>query len=160
MKHKVLWVEDNAFSDLDNMSGPVYNAVKYELITATNATDGLRHLQSKEKPFDAIIVDIRLPPGTDEEFVERFNDMGDNKVEARLGLTLLERVLKHGDANGIPAEHRQAGRFGIFTAESWKELEERLTDFGITKDVYEQKMERNPKTMLLDLIKKVLKKTP
>lgn len=159
MKYRVLWVEDNAFTDLDNMSGPVYNAVKYELVTAISATEGLRQLQDDKKPFDVIIVDIRLPPGTDEEFVGLFNASGENKVEARLGLKLLERVLEQSETNNIPEPHRRPKKFAIFTAESWQELEEKLTSLSIDADVYEQKMERNPKTMLLELIKRVLKKT-
>ena len=58
MKRKVLWVEDNAFSDLTALAGALYVTGDYNLVVASDASDGFRYLMQKE--FDAVIMDIRI----------------------------------------------------------------------------------------------------
>jgi hypothetical protein len=153
MKHRVLWVEDGAFSELKDMSGLIYVSGRYDLAIALNATEGLRQLLRKDKEFETVIVDIRIPPGSDEKFVRLYSDRGESKVGARLGLALLERVLRNGEREGIPAHHREARRFGIFTVEGEDELKEDMLRLGIR--VYHQKMETNSKSKLRDIIEEI-----
>lgn len=152
-KHKVLWVEDGAFSELKDMSGLVYVSGKYDLAIALDATDGLRQLMRKDKVFDTVIVDIRIPPGSDEQFFRLYSDRGESKVGARLGLALLKRVLTEGEREGVPAPHREALRFGVFTVEGHDELAEDLQRLGVK--VYHQKMETNSKSKLRDIIEEI-----
>ncbi len=153
MKHKVLWVEDGAFSELKDMSGLIYVSGKYDLAIALNATEGLRQLMRKDKVFETVIVDIRIPPGSDEKFVKLYRDQGESKVGARLGLALLDRVLTNGAREGVPQPHREAGKFGIFTVEGRDELTEAMERLGIK--VYHQKMETNSKSKLRDIIEEI-----
>jgi hypothetical protein len=155
MKHKVLWVEDGAFAEMNWMSAPLYVSGKYDLVIAVDATDGLRQLMQKEKEFQTVIVDIRLPPGNDPEFLQHYYDRGESKVGARLGLALLKRVLTDGEKNGIPAPHRQVERFGIFTVEGPKELQGDLKQLGLEKIKVCQKSETNSKFMLRDIIEEI-----
>lgn len=155
MKHRVLWIEDGAFAEMQFMSAPIYVSGKYDLVIALNATDGLEQLLQKEKRFETIIVDIRLPPGNDEEFTNLFNDRADSKAAARLGLALLKRVLKRGEQIGVPDYHRQPHRFGIFTVEGPNELAEDLNELGIT--VCHQKTELNSKNEVITIIEEIRK---
>lgn len=155
MKHKVLWVEDGAFAEMGRMSSPLYVSGKYDLVIAVDATDGLQQLMQKEKEFQTVIVDIRLPPGNDPEFLRHYNAKGESKVGARLGLALLKRVLTDGEKNGVPAPHRKVERFGIFTVEGPTELQGDLKQLGLEKIRVYQKSEMNSKFMLRDIIEEI-----
>lgn len=155
MKHKVLWIEDGAFAELSQMSAPLYVSGKYDLTIAIDATEGLQHLQRKDKRFETIIVDIRLPPGTDPTFVQLYYDRGESKVAARLGLSLLNRVLNNWEEIGIPEYHRKTEKFGIFTVEGHKELEGDLKRLKLERIKVYQKTEMNSKYMLRDIIEEI-----
>lgn len=153
MKHKVLWIEDGAFAEMQFMSAPIYVSGKYDLVIALNATEGFQYLVQKEKRFETIIVDIRLPPGDDEEFIRLFNDRAESKAAARLGLALLKRVIEDGERFGVPESHREPARFGIFTVEGPNELAEDLKKLGIK--VCRQKTELNKKTEVIEIIENI-----
>jgi hypothetical protein len=153
MKPKVLWIEDGAFTELQNMSSPIYVSGKYNLVIALDATEGLQHLRQAEKPYEAIIVDIRLPPGKDPEFQKLFSDRGSSRTTSRLGLALLKYVLKDGEKHGIPAHHRQPERFGVFTVEGRDEMQEDLQQLGIK--IYHQKIELHDKYKLSNIIEEI-----
>src|ERR1051325_6517932 len=122
MKHAVLWVEDGAYAEMAYMSSPLHVSGRYDLVIALSATEGLQQLTRADKQFDAIIVDIRLPPGNDEEFLRLYRQRGESRVASRLGLSLLNRVLKNGASEGVPEWHRRAEKFGVFTVEGRDEL--------------------------------------
>ena len=153
MKHKVLWIEDAAFADMQNMSAPVYVSGKYDLVIALDATDGLHQLRQTEKKFETVIVDIRIPPGTDTEFPRIYNDRNESRTAAKLGLALLKRVLKQGEKNNIPEYHRQSNRFGVFTVEGYPELKQDLESLGV--QVYHQKMELHDRAKLREIIEEI-----
>lgn len=152
MKSRVLWVEDGAFSELMPLSSPVYTSGDYDLVIALDASEGFRYLM--EKKFDAVIMDIRLPPGRDPYFIERYKNWNASKGSARLGLALLHRILKPSEGQKIPAwitpEH-----FAVFTVEGNTELEHELKYLGIK--VYYQKAETINKLTLIEIIEKVRK---
>jgi len=64
MKTKVLWVEDSARLELRNLTGPIYISGEYDMNLAEDATTAVRYLLTKE--YDAVILDMRLPPGIDD----------------------------------------------------------------------------------------------
>ncbi len=156
MKIKVLWVEDDARFGLAQLAGPVYVHGGYDLVVANDISTAIARL-SRER-FDAIIVDIRLPPGEDRAWIELYSKEGRNKVQARLGLQLLRTLLDWPEAK-IRLEKEvdwiKPIMFGVFTVESWREIGEDLKELGIP--VYEQKRADVPDTILLDIIEKILK---
>jgi hypothetical protein len=153
-KHNVLWVEDGAFAEMSQMSAPIYVSGKYDLVIAENATEGLRELMRKDKEFDTIIVDIRLPPGDDEDFLKLYYNRNESKVAARLGLSLLERVLKD-EGNLIPRRHKEVKRFGIFTVEGPAELVDDLKALDLEELKVYQKKETHSKDTLLEIIEAI-----
>jgi CheY-like chemotaxis protein len=153
MKHRVLWIEDGAFAEMQEMSAPIYVSGKYDLVIAIDATEGLQQLRQEAKQFETIIVDIRLPPGTDAEFQKIYKDRNESRTASKLGLALLRRVLKEGRKNGIPQHHRVSGKFGVFTVEGYTELQDELDDLDVS--VYHQKMERHDRSKLRDIIEEI-----
>lgn len=158
MKHKVLWIEDGAFAEMKIMSSPIYVSAKYDLVIAIDATEGLKYLRQSDKQFETIIVDIRLPPGNEQAFLQLFKEKGESRPAARLGLALLKRVLKNGKNDDIPRVHREPRRFGVFTVEGYGELKTDLQELGI--EVYHQKGESNDKFKLRDIIEEIRKRNP
>jgi len=154
-KRKALWIEDGARFDLPYLAAPIYMDGQYDLIVAENVADSISQLQSKE--FDAIIVDIRLPPGDDPEWAGLYKEAGYDKVAARLGLKLLYSILGSPDAE-VKLEHRPswitADKIGILTVESRAEMENDLKRLDI--QVFRQKQAGIPETVLLDIIRLVL----
>lgn len=150
MKRKILWVEDGAFSDLIDTVGPLYASGDYNLVVAPDASQGFRYLMEKE--FDAVIMDIRLPPGKDPYFVNIYNVSGESKTAARLGMAVMERVLKpSGEA--IP-EWVKAERFGVLTVESSVEVRAELDSLGVK--VYRQKTARTPRDILINIAEEIM----
>jgi hypothetical protein len=155
MKRKVLWIEDGARFDLPQLAGPVYVDGSYDLVVAEDASAGISHLLRNE--FQVIIVDIRLPPGDDPDWIKLNSAAGYDKVQARLGLELLYSILGRPEAR-VKLKDRPtwitADRLGVFTVESLPEVEEDLRKLNIL--VFQQKRADLPDTILLEIIEKVL----
>lgn len=153
--YRVLWVEDGALIDLPELVGPVYVSGRYDLSIALNATDGAARIVSTE--YDVVVVDIRLPPGTDPRWVQLFKNRGLNKAQARLGLKLLSSCL-----DPINAEIKLSpqplwlnpSRFAVFTVEGESELQSELAPLGIR--LFQQKKADPSREMLLDLLDRVI----
>jgi CheY-like chemotaxis protein len=156
MKHrdKILWVEDGALFDLAYLAGPVYMDGQYELTVAQNITEAIEFLQNGE--FQAVIIDIRLPPGEDQQWNEIYKMAGRQKSVAHLGLKLLRSILGNKDAE-IKLEKCPSwltpDKVGVFTVETYGELRVALEELGI--QVFQQKKANLPKTVLYDLIKRI-----
>ncbi len=153
-KPKVLWIEDSARLELANLVAPVYFDGSYDFNLAEDVTKAMRLLQTKE--FDALIVDIRLPPGADPTWRALYQKAGSDKVEAQLGLKFLSWLL---GANGIllsvaPPKWVRVERIAVFTVESWNEVSRDLNRMGIK--IFEQKRAGHPDTVLLQLIRRLL----
>jgi hypothetical protein len=155
MKHKVLWIEDGAFTELQYMSSPIYVSGEYDLVIALDATEGYQQLIQKEKKFQTIIVDVRLPPGADEKFINIYGGKGESKIAARLGLALLQRVFNDGAKEGVPDYHLNPSLYGVFTVEGRNEfgLEDDLSKLGIY--VIHQKTEGADKNKLREIIDEI-----
>lgn len=157
-KHKILWLEDSAMYDLQQLSAPVILDGSYDLVIAENVSDGIAQLQQSE--FEAIIVDIRIPPGDEKVWIDLYERLGRDKISARLGLQFLYTVLGHPDAK-VNLGHRRPSwikpaMLGVLSVESQLELDEHMKKLGIT--VYHQKRAETPETMLLELIDRILSK--
>ena len=154
-KHNVLWIEDGAFAEMSQMSAPIYVSGKYDLVIAETATEGLQELMRTDKEFGTIIIDIRLPPGDDKDFLKIYYDKNESKVAARLGLALLKRVLKDEENNLVPPHHRDVKRFGIFTVEGHGELVDDLKALELQDIKVYQKTEMNSKDTLREIIEDI-----
>jgi hypothetical protein len=155
MRYKVLWIEDGAFVQVEHFTGPVLLTREYDLNVAIDVSDAVEQIKNIE--FDAVIVDIRLPPGMDPEWEALYINSGDKKSSARLGIQLLFSLLKPGKASikleKIPPWISPA-KFGIFTVESKEEVNAELEELNIK--CYQQKKTGLPKTALLELIERVI----
>ncbi len=151
MKRKVLWVEDGAFSDLTALAGALYMTGDYNLVVAANASDGFRYLLEKE--FDAVIMDIRLPPGNDPYFERIYNSSQGSRTSARLGIAVLKRALKPSAENARAWIRPE--RFGVFTVENRIEVAGELDALGVK--VYYQKTTRMPKDVLVEIVEEIMK---
>jgi hypothetical protein len=153
-EYKVLWVEDSALQELAYLAGPVYLDGEFDLIVALDVSEAMDHLQNTE--FQAIIVDIRLPPGENREWCEIYEKAGQQKATASLGLRLLKTLLKTNDSEvklDKPLVWLTPEKVGIFTVESNNTLQKALDELGI--QVFQHKYADMPETILLDLVKKL-----
>lgn len=150
-KPRILWVEDSARFELANLLGPIYASNKYELVLAEDATTAARYLQTV--PFDAVIMDIRIPPGRDPHWGHKYERAGADKASAQLGLALL-LWLFHGNGQPRP-DWVQPEKFAVFSVEEKYEIGPSLDELRIA--VFEEKRPGLRDTALLDLIEKVLR---
>lgn len=164
VKQRVLWVEDSARFELASVLGPIFASHRYDLTLAENATTASEYLRRRQ--FNAIIVDIRLPPGTHQYWRTIYKDAGSDRTNAKLGLALLSWLLA-GEENGH-ASHR-GGRngaperppwqidpqqIGVFSVENRGEIGSDLEALGV--HIQHEKRPGLPDTILLDIITEIL----
>jgi DNA-binding NarL/FixJ family response regulator len=155
--NKVLWIEDNAMADLQELLAPVYVDGTYELTLAENASDAIKQLWKSE--FVAVIVDIRIPPGQDKNWQELYRTRGNSNKAARLGLEVIRTALQQEASitRASPPVWLSPTRFAVFTVESGAEVEQDVRKLGVK--VYRQKRVATPPTVLLDLIARIKEQT-
>jgi hypothetical protein len=150
MKPKALWIEDSARLELANLCGPVFFNGHCRLALAEDVTTAVDLLLSNS--YEALIVDVRLPPGSDARWRTHYRNAGAEKVGAQLGLKLLSWLL--GADEGVypapPPDWITPDRIGVFTVESRHELLPVLEPLGIHN--YQQKVADLPDTILNDMI--------
>ncbi len=83
---KVLWIEDAAWVDYQDLIIPIKSA-GYYLSIAPDATEGLNAIRAEE--FSAVIFDIRLPPGSDYLLNTLYSARERDPASAQLGLELI-----------------------------------------------------------------------
>ena len=158
MRPKALWIEDSAQLELANLTGPVFFNRNCHLTLAEDVTTAV-NLMAADR-FDAIVVDIRLPPGRDGRWGDQYRRSGSDKVSAQLGLKLL-RWLLGGDRTIMPDEPPDwvaPHCFGVFTVESRSEIQSHLDPLGV--DVFQEKNAAISDTTLDELIGKLLAQRP
>lgn len=157
MKRNVLWIEDGAHGEMSELAGPFNTRVNYHLVIAVDASEGISYIMQAE--FDAVIVDIRLPPGDDEAWIDIHNSFGENQNASRLGLLVLRSLLKPRESE-VKHKHVppwvRAELFGVLTVENQSEVEGDLRRLGIDIEVFRQKTRRSSENMLLELTERVL----
>jgi hypothetical protein len=163
MKTRFLWIEDNAVTDLKNLLSPIYTSGKYEPVFALNITDGVKYLNKYE--FDAVIVDIRVPPGDSLQWQNVSKKWGGNKAAARLGLHLLTCLFDphEGDEELVvrPA-WLTPDKVGVLTVDSELERESvddmELSDYlrALNINVYRRKSAMTPINVLLKMVEEIV----
>ena len=153
-KHKILWVEDGALYELAHLAGPIYLDGDYELHVAEDVSGAIDIIQ-KEK-FQTIIVDIRLPPGANKQWLDIYKRAGNQKAAASLGLSFLKTILGSSKAE-VKIDNRPswltASMIGVLTVESSSELHSELEELGIR--FYQRKSANMAETALLDIVKQI-----
>lgn len=153
MKTKVLWIEDGARLELRNLTGPIYISGEYDMNLADDATSAVRYIQAKE--YDAVILDMRLPPGMDDYWINIYRKSGEDKALARLGLELATWMFNgHSTFPFPPPQWVKPHHVGVFTVENDSDLHSRLKDLGIK--VFQHKTAGLRDTILLDIISKII----
>jgi len=158
MKPKVLWVEDSARLELANLCGPVFFKGTCDLTLAEDVTTAVNLILAER--FDAMILDVRLPPGMDLRWRKHYRRTGSNKVNAQLGLKLLYWLLGR-DQEIYPAKPPgwvRPERIGVFTVETRHEIAPYLDELRVT--VSQEKNADLADTVLDELIERLLKQPP
>ncbi|MBE0680522.1 MAG: response regulator [Anaerolineales bacterium] len=157
MKTKVLWVEDSARLELRNLTGPIYISGEYDMNLAEDATTAVRYLLTKE--YDAVILDMRLPPGIDDYWVKIYRDKGEDKADARLGLELADWLLNgRTDFPSKPPIWIKPYHVGVFTVENDPTLHTKLEYLKIK--VFEHKVAGLLDTILVAIINRIKAQKP
>ena len=154
MKPRALWIEDSARLELANLCGPVFFRGTCQLNVAEDVTTAVDMLNAN--PYDVVIVDVRLPPGTDKHWRTQYMQAGADKVHAQLGLRLLRWLLNEDQSiyPYRPPAWIDPSRIGVFTVESHHEVASELDNLGV--GIYQQKVADVPDTILDDLINRVM----
>ncbi len=150
----VLWIEDSARLELRNLVGPLLFSGKFEFSLAEDITTAVNLLRVKQ--FAGVVVDIRLPPGTDPEWRKLYRQSGSDRVHAQLGVKLLYWLLAkdlsvHPEP---PPTWVRPHNIAVFTVESKNEIQKHLDDLGIT--IFKQKSAGLRDSTLLELIDQIL----
>jgi len=158
MKPKVLWVEDSARLELANLCGPVFFKGACDLTLAEDVTTAVNLILAER--FDVLILDIRLPPGSDVHWRHHYRRTGSNKVNAQLGIKLLYWLLGRDRAihPAAPPVWIRPDRIGVFTVETRHEISPYLDELQIK--VSQEKNADLPDTILDELIERLLSQAP
>jgi hypothetical protein len=156
VKTKVLWVEDSARLELRNLLGPVYISGDYDLSLAEDATDAVRKMQTNM--YEAIILDMRIPPGADEHWIKIYREREEDKASARLGLELANWMFNGHSFPYQPPNWIKPYHVGVFTVEDDPALHAQLDTLKI--ETFEHKIAGIPDTILIDIIERIKGKSP
>ncbi len=150
MKKRVLWIDDTEDSMMDPLATTVIINRNYELTISPDASDAQRLLCSEE--YDAIIVDLRIPPGDDKEWISLFLKFRRGKLAGELGLELISSFVNPEKSlikqKVIPA-WISPHKFGIFTVISKSDIENEVNRLGVR--VYFQKTAHCPRDLIIKI---------
>ena len=107
---RVLWVEDEAIVGLVERKVHLEMVEDFEITIVENASEAEQIILEKGEIFDAIVIDIRIPPGYNKEWTDIYNKPND-----RLGIVLGQRIF-----DNYPF---LKSRSGFATIERWKDIE-------------------------------------
>lgn len=160
-KRKILWVEDSARFELPHLLGPINASRRYDLTLAEDATVAAEYLRRRR--FEAIVVDVRLPPGDHRYWRDIFQNAGSDRTNAKLGLALLAWLfgapspIPPSRQNSIPPRPTwpmQPQQVCVFSVENRLEIGPTLEQIGVT--CMHEKRPGLPDTILLEIVSEVL----
>jgi hypothetical protein len=154
-KPRVLWVEDGALTELSELFGPVYAEGNYLLEVAQDATEATRKLA--RTTYDAVVVDIRIPPGADNRWIQLHRKGGSNNTQARLGIDLIAACLDV-PSTGFQFDNRPSwlspAKIGVLSVESKSEIQPILGPWGVSI-IYQKRIDAS-RRILLTVIEEIL----
>lgn len=150
-RKKVLWIEDDAFNELGMLATPVHLSGEFELDYAVSATEAVHRLRACE--YDAVVVDVRIPPGDDQRWVNIYYDAGASNKAAQLGVHLLTNILGRDKAwtEGLTPTARDRSRYGVLSMDA-EDVRAALQSVGVKH--YRKKTEGS--RVLLSIIRQIL----
>jgi len=155
-KYRALWIEDGALAELAFLAGPIYSDGRYELTIARSASEATEFLIQNE--YNAVIIDVRLPPGKDKQWNALYKQAARDKSAAKLGLSLIKCILGAKDAEiklAKPLEWLTPDKIGVLTVETKSDLLDTLSCLGIS--TYHQKNANMSERVLLEVIEGICK---
>ena len=160
-KKYVLWIEDDATYNLQYIASPIVMNPKYDLTLAVTVSEAINFLERRE--YDAIIFDLRLPPGRQKDCIKLYKELAKSQEPSRLGLHLLLNLF------GMPvnAKYRlsmpdfpfdfSVDKIGILSVDDWDDVAELLRGIGICEPIqYKRKRAGMPSNTLLNLVETVV----
>lgn len=157
-KKYVLWIEDDAAFNLQRLATPVVMNLAYDLTLAITVSEAIHFLQ--RQPFDAIILDLRLPPGRRKEWITLDRQLARAGEPPRLGLHLLLNLFgqpQAGCAVLLPTVKAHAiEKFGILSIDTVADVSSALDTIDFKHNhFYVQKKAGMTTDTLLQLIRRV-----
>jgi CheY-like chemotaxis protein len=155
MRYKVLWVEDNAESDLFHFLAPVNVDGRFDMDIAVNATEACTRLQAEA--YDVVIMDSRIPSGHADDWKIRETRIQQRSPIVRLGLEILKIILKEEEKPPILSENRKVDKYCVFSIDPKTELTTGENADLVAFD-YERKTTSMPRNILVQIIEKSLRR--
>ena len=91
--HDVLWIEDESRTDTARYIPPVKQTFQYRLSIARDLSEAVQFLIEEKKQYDAVIVDMRLPIGTDKRLQKIApHTPGYARIDHKHGIELLASI--------------------------------------------------------------------
>ncbi len=148
---KLLWIDDNLDHDLTEKRMALYMEDDIDPHFARDATEA--YLRLRDEYFDVVIVDLRLPPGSDD----MWNPYRENGVQ-KFGFVLLSVVMGQVDDR---FGHLSKTRFGVFTIEAQEENPELFeSPIRLPEQNFKMKTHAYYENAFVDFIRNVNKSLP
>lgn len=158
-KNYILWVEDDATYNLQYIASPVVMNPRYDLTLAITASEAIHFLQRRQ--YDALVFDLRLPPGKQQEWVRLDQKLGQLMEPPRLGLHLLYNLYSprnNGHSIHLPVlpPPPPIHQVGILSVDAWEDVADGLVQLHFHQTNYRQKRAGMPSNILLQLVQDIL----
>lgn len=160
VKQYVLWIEDDAAYNLQRLAIPVVMHHDYDLTLAVTISEAIHFLQ--RRTYDAIIVDLRMPPGRVSDWIKLDQHLAHAGEAPHLGLHLLLNLFKQPAPNcriDLPVGHEYSIQiFGILSIDPMMAVQSQLQNINFNEEHYKQKTAGMDSNILLQLIQTITTK--
>ena len=151
---KLLWVEEEADSSMVEFF-ILFESVEYfDLTIAKTATEAKYYLDLDKAKYDLIIMDIRIPPGSDNFWENEYLKGERSLPKERLGIAVISDYF----SNNVNEEEKS--RWMIFTIEPFWTVKNALEDLSLNwfeegKNYFEKINYRFPEDFLIEIERKI-----
>ncbi|MGB1250696.1 MAG: hypothetical protein ACPG8W_08810 [Candidatus Promineifilaceae bacterium] len=159
-KKAVLWIEDDATYNLQYVASPVIMNPHLDLTLAATVTEAVHQLTRKN--YDAVVFDLRLPPGDFNEWISMKQYLNQVGEPPRLGLHLLLNLFQCAPDEklrvSIPQMTSQVdiNRVGILSVDPLDDVGSMLQCTSFRADNYRQKRAGMSSRILLNLVERLV----
>lgn len=159
-KKYILWIEDDAAYNLQRLAIPIVMHRDYDLTLAVTISEAIHFLQ--RQTYDAIIVDLRMPPGRERHWIKLDQRLAHAGEPPRLGLHLLLNLFDRPQTNGKIDLHdvrkHSIQKFGILSIDPMTAVQNQLQDINFDENHYKQKTAGMDSSILLQLVRTITTK--
>ena len=160
-KKEVLWIEDDATYNLQYVASPVIMNPRLDLTLAATVTEAIHQLSRKQ--FDAVVFDLRMPPGEYDDWITMKQYLNRTGMPPRLGLHLLLNLFDCAPDDKlrvpIPSDsfRPNINRVGILSVDSLDDVGDMLQCTRFHTNNYRQKRAGMSSRILLNLITQLVR---